>query len=420
MSKNIINIAISILLISIIGYGIYWYLYLRNDGGNTPNINTQTDEGGFSPFGRSEAKNTEQKNETGESAGVDKDKTGDTAVTAIPKIRKLADFPVSGLSASSTKSSSVARFIDRGTGHVYEADSNSSDIIKISNTTLPKTYRTYWNKNLTSFITRYTKDSSDIINNFYAELRSTGTSTSVTPFEVKGLYMSSSIDQVAISPTRDRVFTWNSESNGGIGYVSAFNEKNKIKVYDSPLRQVLIDWPETNTLTINTKPSSMASGYLYTVNIKDGTTSKKLTGIKGLSSKGSRDMANIIYSNTQGGRFGTFILNTKDNTVQEISFKTLADKCVWSDLRKNEIYCAVPTEVPTGTYPDDWYRGNVSFTDQIWHLNTKTGEIHLLANITGLSGELVDAIELNLDQKENYLYFINKRDLTPWSLDLNQ
>jgi hypothetical protein len=114
------------------------------------------------------------------------------------------------------------------------------------------------------------------------------------------------------------------------------------------------------------------------------------------------------------------ILNTKDGVSQEVIFKTLSDKCIWSNLRKNEIYCAVPTEIPNAMYPDDWYRGNVSFVDQIWHLDTNTGEVHLLANLLTLSSKLIDATDLTLDPKEDNLYFINKRDLTLWALDLNQ
>ncbi len=110
----------------------------------------------------------------------------------------------------------------------------------------------------------------------------------------------------------------------------------------------------------------------------------------------------------------------KDGSTQETVFRTTTDKCVWSKLNPSEVYCAVPTEIPTGIYPDDWYRGNVQFADQIWHLDTVTGEVHIIANLLSLSNELIDVINPELDPKENFLYFMNKRDLTLWSLDLNE
>jgi hypothetical protein len=147
---------------------------------------------------------------------------------------------------------------------------------------------------------------------------------------------------------------------------------------------------------------------------------KKVIGsIRGLSSKMSSDAKNIIYS-IGGNDMETRVLNLSTGTSTEVIFKTLADKCVWSKIRKNEVYCAVPTEIPDASYPEDWYKGSVSFVDQIWVLDITNGEVHLLANPLNLSKVLIDAVDLTLDTKENYLYFINKNDLSLWVLDLNQ
>ncbi len=416
MLKTILKTLTFILILALIGFGVYWYLYLRTT--STTPTGDSTEQGGFSPFDR----NNKPSGDTAPIENNTKQNIEDIApekVTEIPKLRQLYTKPVSGLSASSTKTSSIARFIDRGTGHIYEADSLSMEIKKISNTTLPKTYESFWNKNLTTFITRYIKDDTDSITNFYAELRSTGTSTSVTSFEIKGKYLSKDIDQIVVSPARDKVFTWNIEDGKGVGYISSFDETGKIKIVDTPLRQVTIDWPETNNVSITTKGSAVAMGYMYLIDIKTGTMKKSIGGVRGLGAKANRDITKIIYSYSKINGLLTSVINIKDYTSQEMVFKTLVDKCVWSTLRKNEVYCAVPTEIPAGIYPDDWYKGKVSFIDQIWHLDTTTGEVHLLANIVSLLGKLVDAVDLTLDTAEDYLYFINKRDLTPWSLDLN-
>ena len=147
---------------------------------------------------------------------------------------------------------------------------------------------------------------------------------------------------------------------------------------------------------------------------------KIVGGGKGLTGKLSKDGLRLIYSSVVQNNVKTFFLDTKDPSPQEVLFRTLADKCLWGTLRKNELYCAVPSEFPSATYPDDWYSGKVSFADQIWHLDTLTGEVHLLANLFDVSRQAIDAVDLTLDPKENFLYFINKRDLTLWSLDLNQ
>ena len=310
-------------------------------------------------------------------------------------------------------------------GHIFEANNLNTNIDKISNTTLPKIYEGFWNKKLTSMVLRYLKDDTDAVTSFYAELNLATTSTSTsqnintTPYEVKGKYMSPYIDQIAVSPSGDKIFSWNIENDNGIGYISTFDEKNKVKIIDTPLTQVNIDWPASTTVTITTKGLSTAPGYMYGVNTKTAEMTKLLGNIKGLSAKLSVNSKNIFYS-SGGKTIKSGIYDIKNAKFTDVIFGTLADKCVWSSINQNEMYCAVPTDIPEGAYPDDWYKGQVSFVDKIWLLDTTTGEVHLIANLLSLSNKLIDATQLTLDPKENYLYFINKKDLTLWVLDLNQ
>lgn len=414
------KLLVIILIISVIaGAGYYWLssqqeTVIDTDGNVVPGTSI------FSPFNRSGTIDQTPEPSTDNTNTEEPIITVDTGPYNPPKLRQLSSTPVAGVSASSTATTSVVRFMDRGTGHVYEADNVSEEIIKISNTTLPKIYETYWNKNLTALVSRYLRDETDTITNFYAELRSTGTSTTETPFEIKGSYLSPNINEIAVSPLGDKIFTWNIESGRGVGYISSFDEKNKTKVADTPLRQVNVEWPETNTITINTKASAVSNGFLYSIDTRNGVMNRVLGDIRGLSSKTSKDNTKVLYSSSNGNSILSYLFNKNDSSIQETVFRTLADKCVWSTLRKNELYCAVPTEIPSASYPDDWYKGSVSFLDQIWHLDTTTGEVHLLANLLSLSNNLIDATSLTLDPKEEILTFINKRDLSLWMLDLNQ
>ena len=56
--------------------------------------------------------------------------------------------------------------------------------------------------------------------------------------------------------------------------------------------------------------------------------------------------------------------------------------------------------------------------DGILILNAKTGEIHLVSSIVDQSDRVIDAFNLGIDPKDNYLFFMNKNDLTLWSYDL--
>ena len=428
--KNITKFIIILIILALIGSGIYYWLYFVKDTNSNTDIVENGEGTGFKPLNSNNAPRSNGNSTVSTSTNNTNTKVENNNVS-IPKLRQLSFSPIAGMYASTTKikvqnssttiEKTIVRYVDRGTGHVYETNDIDSEIIKISNTTLPKIYEAYWNKNLNKSILRYLKDNTDTIVNFYSELRAipNSTASSTTPFEIKGKYLASDIKQIAVSPNEEKIFTWNIESGKGIGYISAFDEKNKTKVFDTPLNQVNIDWPETNTLTITTKGSVFSSGYSYSINTKTSEMKKIIGNIRGLSVKMSNDAKQIIYSSTNN-EIDTYLLNIKDGKTTNVIFKTLVDKCVWSKIRKDEIYCAVPVEIPDANYPDDWYKGNVSFIDQIWALNTTTGEVYLLANLLELSNQLIDASNLVLDPKENYLYFINKNDLNLWSLDLNQ
>ena len=420
MPKKII--LIFILIILLLAGGIYYFFFYQSSPLSL--IDTEeTKTTGFSPINR--ASITTPRNTPISATSTDRSPNTFAQQTKLPALRHLSTTPIGGFMASSTASSTVVRFVDRGVGHIYESSSITDEIRKISNTTIPRVYESYWNKNLNTAVFRYMKDETDTISNFYAEIRpiKTSTSTFVTSneinSEVKGKFISQDIKEMAVSPKKDRIFTLGVENGRGIGYVSGFDESKKTKIIDTPITQVSVEWPEENTVAITTKPSGVSSGYLYFLDIKKTSLKKILGGIIGLSTKVSPDAKKILFSSSNSRGFATNLYNTKDNSNQEMVFRTLADKCVWSRIRPNEIYCSVPVEIPKGVYPDDWYKGTVSFTDQIWHLDTTTGEVHLLANLLKISDELIDAIDLTLDPKENFLYFVNKRDLTLWSLDLN-
>jgi hypothetical protein len=54
----------------------------------------------------------------------------------------------------------------------------------------------------------------------------------------------------------------------------------------------------------------------------------------------------------------------------------------------------------------------------MWQINAGTGEVHLVSSIIDQADRIIDAYNLGLDPKDDYLLFMNKNDLSLWSLDL--
>ena len=58
----------------------------------------------------------------------------------------------------------------------------------------------------------------------------------------------------------------------------------------------LVSWPNKETITLATKPSFAAAGYLFFLNSKTGGANKILSGINGLTSLVDGTAKNILYS----------------------------------------------------------------------------------------------------------------------------
>lgn len=341
----------------------------------------------------------------------------------IPALRLLSAAPIGGYGASTTAGVTVIRWIDRGRGNIYETRSNSLDTTTLSNTIVPMTYWSAWNKNLTAFISSLLQDGSDETSTVYAELRTqtsttTADGTSVTPFELKGKNLPSTIASFAVSPKKDKVFLFSVEGGRGIGYTAPFNGGAAAQIFDTPLTQVNVDWPEDNTIAITTKGTASQSGFLYFVDPKTGVWKKILGPVPGLSAKVSRDAKYAIISAAGNNGPLTSIYDIAKKTGTDAVIRTLADKCAWGNFYKDIVYCGVPSAPVPGTYPDDWYKGTLSTADKIWQVKAPTGEVHLIAPIADEAGRPVDTFNLGLDDKDAYLFFMNKNDLSFWSLDL--
>ena len=111
-----------------------------------------------------------------------------------------------------------------------------------------------------------------------------------------------------------------------------------------------------------------------------------------------------------GPKLSIFNISTRENINLELS--GLAEKCLW-DNNSLYLYCGIPFEVQKDQ-PDSWYQGISTFNDSFVKINSQGGSSSSIAT----PSENIDAINLFLDNKDETLFFTNKKDSTLWSLDL--
>lgn len=414
MTKNKIIILIIIIMLLVSGLFYFWRAYIKQ---TTPGQTSENPSDSF-PFGNGGG-NSGGDTQFSSSARNGGNQDTVTTGTDMPVLRQISDKPVAGGIAFKVGSSTVIRYVERGTGHIVETTDDSFKSVKISNTTIPKVPQAIWSPNGQSVVMRYMKEGTETISSFSANIIKATTSQDVSK-NPKSVFLPSGITQLSVNPTGDKIFYLINDESGAGGIISNMDGSQKKQIFKSPITEWLASWPNKDTIVLATKPSSATAGYLFFLNQKTGEYNKILSGINGLTALADSTTKNILYSESVNSSIKLNHYNPKNGGNKTLSFKTLPEKCVWSKTEEFTIYCAVPKTIGNDEYPDSWYQGLTQFNDNIWKINIKTNSSELIFDLRKENGIEFDVMDPFLSGDDEYLFFTNKKDLTLWSLSLKK
>lgn len=308
------------------------------------------------------------------------------------------------------------RYVDMATGNIYQTFADKINEQKFSSTVIPKIHEAIFGSKAESVVMRYLANDDLSIQTFTGSLPKEllGADSSILN-EIKGSFLPDNITSISVSPDLTKIFyLFETEEGSAVGVTAGVSGTTKTQIFSSPFSEWLSDWPTTNLITLTTKPSGLVPGYVYALNPTKKSFTKILGDINGLTTLTNPNGKSILYSNNTLS-LNIFTIGTKN--ITPLGVNTLSDKCTWSKA-SIVVYCAVPTFTTQAVYPDDWYKGKISFSDNIWKINTSTGETTLISDPYIVAGEDIDGIKLILDKDEKYLFFVNKKDSFLWELEL--
>ena len=315
-----------------------------------------------------------------------------------------------------TEFAPALRYVNKITGNIYQTFADRIDERKFSSTTVPRVYDAYFGNKGESVVMRYLKTDNKTIETFagtlpkeYLGADSVGTS------EVTGSFLPENITDISVSSDSSKIFYLFNAENSAAGVTYSFQSNMKNQIFNSYFTEWLSTWPKSNLITITTKPSANVAGFMYSINPDNKNFNKILGDINGLTTLTSSDGKMVLYGDNN---LLLNIFNTETNTSTLVGVRTLPEKCVWGGAN-DVVYCAVPKSVTSGQYPDSWYQGEISFTDEIWKINVQSGNTTMISDPAIIEGgEAIDAIKLALDESDSFLFFINKKDSYLWKLNL--
>lgn len=398
MKKIIIPTLIALLLIAVAS----WFFFFRNSG--TPVAETLRD---VLPFGEPEGGDIDFPGELPETDVLD-EMIGEDGVPRA-NLFPISQSPVAGAIAFVKNGTTTVRYVDRATGHIYDANLATLEKVKIVNNTIPKVYEAYFRPDASQVLLRYLENDSDVVENLSLTLTAPrGTSTSEL-YTVSAVALRGDISDVAVGAPSTLYYVLRDASSIS---ASNFDGTNIRTLFTSLFR----DWKLESggsRLLATTKPQSNHSGFAYFVNT-NGTLTKALGPLNGLVAKPDA-LGNILYSYIESG--STKLFARLNNTNLEIFPATIADKCVWRGSGEIVI-CAIPISGLNANEPESWYKGQSHYSDRIWMMEVETGVTNIASDPQEEFGLRIDAYNLSLSPGGSYLIFQNKNDLTLWALRL--
>ena len=339
------------------------------------------------------------------------------SVQQIPVLRKISKNPVAGAfifspeknSKKEIEDYSIIRYIEKTTGHIYETKTNSLAQERISNKTIPKIHETKW-LDENNFIFNYLDE--NVIKTYSAVLKPNASSTNL--MELEGNYLQNDIQNIIYF--NENLFYLINSGTESRGILVDKENKQPKQIFDSPLKEWLINNIDNKFISFTTKPIENALGYMFIFNTTTKKFEKVLDKKLNLSTLPNKDL-NILYSYNSNLGHQLSLYNYKEKITTNISVSTFPEKCVW-DNNNTDIFCGVPSQGINYKDLTNWYKGNILFSDDIWKIDTENNITKKIISPIDIENEGIDIINLSISENNDYLLFMNKKDYSLWGLQL--
>jgi hypothetical protein len=316
----------------------------------------------------------------------------------------------------------VYRYIERGSGHIYETTERTLTQTRLSNTTIPKVRNAIFSDGGESILLQYLSDSEENVVSYLAQIVPKAT-TSPDNFRIisdgyklEGDYLP--INITSIDSDEETLGYFISAPTNGAIVTSNFNDTAKQLIYETETSQWNIQFVDGGFVMTN-KADSRINGFSYFLNSTTKVLNKIIGDLPGLSVLSSPSRKWVLYSEGRTNQPTIFALNTETNETKRLDIKTLAEKCIFSKNNEDQIYCAATDNPPNTSYPESWYQGEVSFNDNVWKIDLVDGFYTKILEDQGEIQRSFDVSNLILANDDEYLLFIDKKDLSLWSLDIS-
>lgn len=324
--------------------------------------------------------------------------TGDSTTTGTPQaLKQLTTRPVAG--AVFINEGNAIRYVEQGTGHIYSIDLTNGTETLISGTTLPGTRNAVFSKD--GDLVAITISDGGSLKTLVGEVGKEGGQN------FTGVALPQGAVEIYFGNATNTLMYALKGTAGTAGYSYNTKKETGTQLFSIALRDVHVLWG-TPTY-VYTTPSVKQRGYVYEITKND--LQYVTEGEFGLMAV--RDGLGIVITKQLNGNIVSSQYSS--GIFSPLPTSIIPEKCT---ALNTTLFCAVPsTPIPTESFPDSWYKGEVSFSDVLWIIDTASGNSTIVSNFLNESGREIDVSTIGTNATGTYIYLINKNDNTLWMFD---
>lgn len=392
--------AIGLLIIGLIG----WYFFIS---GRTADVSATDTARGFNigvPSFAGSRGSTAENIAAGFGETSEAETTEEGEVKRPPRLWRVNAAPVAGAGFIEVGSTTILRYVERSTGHIFDVNPLSGEVKRLTNQLIPKVYEASVGNS--AIVARSIREDGKR-ETFVGVI---GTTTEEGFYPLTGTDLGPDIRDIVLDG--DGVLFLGNAADGGIRLVRAAIDGSKPVVIQSlGAGDFNLSLLADNRIVLVERAASGIMGHAYEVENGLRALTRATPGLTLLARANSTA---ILVGSDTGTALSLSAQPATETTTVPLALQTTAEKCVWMPGISLTAYCSVPQESPPNNFLTSWHRGTIHTIDS-WHLiDVGAGTSESFFEMS--ADDAIDVEQPITDPGGNFIAFLNARDKSLWLL----
>ena len=331
------------------------------------------------------------------------------AVPNEPVLFQIHDKPILSAVTLLKKEGPTVRFMEQGSGNVFDYNFANKQKIRVSNTSIPQIGAATWSAD--GHVVAFQYLDGDSVHTAVGLLAST--TIADQPFD-RIYFFPEGIRSIALSPDGKKLAYISNTSGVGSLIISNADGSSPKVFFTSPLQHWHITWPSSDYLILSSSYGE-EGGISYRVDVRTGalvtilTSRKVFEGVLGnpegqFAAPSAENSAIALYDQ----KFGTF---------SKLIEPTWLDKCSWVTGATSTLLCAI---VPRTAFNNrvTWTRGEFTSNDILVAANFGGGFTQIIIPEDAYGDRAFDMENVLASPDKKYAVFKNRTDGLLWGVNI--